>query len=451
MRLPSTIPDEGVGKTQPLPEGTKTKDKDSYGFKPPADMESSSHPITTLLRTDAKYQVDKTHSTRFEVSVPDQHQSKTSYEVELDSYPLVLLTVAAVQALLLYDDELVEENAMISLRLVMKWIKTSKKLMKKKLKQPESSKAKDTNTSDSKSSSCSESFKPYDNYMLITEWQLSEIKGFHDVAYKVHRGTEAAFSHYEKLLVQFNKQTGKNVNQILSSLKEIRDVIKEDPALNKKVRYQVNKDASKSQVEVTDVGDIEAPNQTKPVSFVNIVNCEKPKKKIIFRSLVNDQRVEDTDFELPLTAIEGVKHMSANTLVGYFVEDKLSLITTQIGKPLMLNAFTSSMCADSCGHISFARALIEVSAEKELKQEVVMASLIVDGTGFTKERIRVEYEWIPPLCLDFHIFGNAHEQCPKRITEPMQTNTDDQADGFTTITNRKKNGKRKNQARHVEG
>nr|GEZ06425.1 hypothetical protein [Tanacetum cinerariifolium] len=164
------------------------------------------------------------------------------------------------------------------------------------------------------------------------------------------------------------------------------------------VRYQVNKDALKSQVEVTDVGDIEAPNQTKPVSFVNNVNCEKPKKKIIFRRLVNDQRVEDTDFELPLTAIEGVK-TSANTLIGYFVEDKLSLITTQIGKPLMLNAFTSFMCADSWGHISFARALIEVSAEKELKQEVVMASLIVDGTGFTKERIRMEYEWIPHFVL----------------------------------------------------
>nr|GEW92663.1 hypothetical protein [Tanacetum cinerariifolium] len=78
------------------------------------------------------------------------------------------------------------------------------------------------------------------------------------------------------------------------------------------VRYQVNKDDLKSQVEVMDVGDIEAPNQTKPVSFVNIVNCEKPKKKINFIRLDNNQRVENTDFEVPLAAIEGVKHRKKN-------------------------------------------------------------------------------------------------------------------------------------------
>ncbi|GJT92141.1 RNA-directed DNA polymerase, eukaryota, reverse transcriptase zinc-binding domain protein [Tanacetum coccineum] len=49
-------------------------------------------------------------------------------------------------------------------------------------------------------------------------------------------------------------------------------------------------------------------------------------------------------------------------------EDGLSLIATQIRKPFMIDAFTSTMCADPWGRMGYARALIKVSAEKELKQ-----------------------------------------------------------------------------------
>ncbi|GJR66978.1 hypothetical protein Tco_0013043 [Tanacetum coccineum] len=53
----------------------------------------------------------------------------------------------------------------------------------------------------------------------------------------------------------------------------------------------------------------------------------------------------------------------------------------------MLDTFTSAMCAETWGRIGFARALIEVTAEKELKQEVTMAVPIVEGDGHTRERI----------------------------------------------------------------
>ncbi|GKG57377.1 hypothetical protein Tco_0584803, partial [Tanacetum coccineum] len=58
MGLPSTVPDEGVGKPQPLPDRTNIEDKDSWRNKPLADMESSTPHVTALLGTDAKYQVD---------------------------------------------------------------------------------------------------------------------------------------------------------------------------------------------------------------------------------------------------------------------------------------------------------------------------------------------------------------------------------------------------------
>ncbi|GJR50921.1 zinc knuckle CX2CX4HX4C containing protein [Tanacetum coccineum] len=58
-----------------------------------------------------------------------------------------------------------------------------------------------------------------------------------------------------------------------------------------------------------------------------------------------------------------------NVPVLAYSEDGLSLIATQIGKPIMLDAFTSSMCVESWGRISFARALIEISASFVLKKE----------------------------------------------------------------------------------
>ncbi|GJR48340.1 trichome birefringence-like protein 3 [Tanacetum coccineum] len=127
-----------------------------------------------------------------------------------------------------------------------------------------------------------------------------------------------------------------------------------------------------------------------------------------------------------------------------YSEDGLSLIGSQIGKPIMLNAFTSAMCVDPWGRIGFARALIEVT-EKELKEEVIMAVPFEDGTGCTKERIKVEYEWKPPLCLDCHIFGHNASMCPKNVTITPVVVAETSGDGFTTVTRKKKNkGKAQN-------
>ncbi|GJT82600.1 hypothetical protein Tco_1056942, partial [Tanacetum coccineum] len=136
-----------------------------------------------------------------------------------------------------------------------------------------------------------------------------------------------------------------------------------------------------------------------------------------------------------------------------YSEDGLSLIATQIGKPVMLDAFTSTMCADPWGRMGYARALIEVSAEKELKQEVIMAVPEEEGTGHIHVKIQVEYEWKPPLCDECHVFGHNLEQCPKHVVEPVKVTMEQNTDGFTTVTNRKKKGKQPqtNHARKIEG
>nr|GEY37126.1 zinc knuckle CX2CX4HX4C [Tanacetum cinerariifolium] len=80
------------------------------------------------------------------------------------------------------------------------------------------------------------------------------------------------------------------------------------------------------------------------------------------------------------------------------VEDGISLIATFIGKPVMLDSYTSSMCNDSWGTSSFARCLIEVNSEDDLVDVVTIGIPSLTGDGFTKETIHVEYEWRPPRC-----------------------------------------------------
>ncbi|GKB91963.1 hypothetical protein Tco_0964235, partial [Tanacetum coccineum] len=85
----------------------------------------------------------------------------------------------------------------------------------------------------------------------------------------------------------------------------------------------------------------------------------------------------------------------------------------------MLDVFTSSMCVESWGRISFARALIEISSESTLKKEVTMAIPNDEDDGHTKEVIRVEYEWKPPHCVECKTFGHGPNLCPKRVREDI--------------------------------
>ncbi|GJX06320.1 hypothetical protein Tco_0194252 [Tanacetum coccineum] len=55
--LPSTVPDEGIGKTTHLSEGLR-EDKDSERLKPLADTESQTPSVIAISGADAGYQVD---------------------------------------------------------------------------------------------------------------------------------------------------------------------------------------------------------------------------------------------------------------------------------------------------------------------------------------------------------------------------------------------------------
>ncbi|GJW33960.1 zinc knuckle CX2CX4HX4C containing protein [Tanacetum coccineum] len=139
-----------------------------------------------------------------------------------------------------------------------------------------------------------------------------------------------------------------------------------------------------------------------------------------------------------------------------FEEDGIILIATFIGKPVMLDSYTSSMCNDLWGRSSFARCLIEVNSEADLVDVVTIGIPSLSEDDFTKETIRVEYEWRPPRCDTCKIFGHVHDYCPKKVVSPpivatsnvVTPNAEKTNDGFQTVGKKKK---RKGKSKSTNG
>ncbi|GJR90953.1 sugar transport protein 13, partial [Tanacetum coccineum] len=78
-----------------------------------------------------------------------------------------------------------------------------------------------------------------------------------------------------------------------------------------------------------------------------------------------------------------------------YSEVGLSLITTQIGKPIMLDSYTSNMCVSSWGRSTYARALIEISADVEMKDSLMIAIPMGRDKGHSLATIDIEYDTKP--------------------------------------------------------
>nr|GFA10804.1 hypothetical protein [Tanacetum cinerariifolium]GFA10816.1 hypothetical protein [Tanacetum cinerariifolium] len=95
----------------------------------------------------------------------------------------------------------------------------------------------------------------------------------------------------------------------------------------------------------------------------------------------------------------------------------------------MLDAFTSFMCMESWGRIGFAHALIEVSADKKLKQDVIMVVPLEDGTDTLRRK------------LDSNMNGSYRCALSVMSLDMLLNN----------VLNVRKKGKKKDQPRVIEG
>ncbi|XP_022024364.1 uncharacterized protein LOC110924678 [Helianthus annuus] len=141
---------------------------------------------------------------------------------------------------------------------------------------------------------------------------------------------------------------------------------------------------------------------------------------------------------------EGIKSIPVwvklhNVPISVYTDDGLSLLASKIGTPKRLDSYTADMCAENWGRSSFARALIEVNADNELKDHIIVAIPKLDEDGYITERINVEYEWKPHRCSTCCVFGHSDLTCAKNVNEKKKQVVVDE-EGFVTDKRRTARG-----------
>ncbi|GJR59199.1 zinc knuckle CX2CX4HX4C containing protein [Tanacetum coccineum] len=131
-----------------------------------------------------------------------------------------------------------------------------------------------------------------------------------------------------------------------------------------------------------------------------------------------------------------------------YSEVGLSLISTQIGKPIMMDSYTSNMCVSSWGRSTYTRVLIEVSAVNDLMDSMVLAIPLSNGKGHTFATVEIEYECRPPRCSVCEIFDHNSDKCPKNSKAEV---VKEYNDGFTEVKRKKNKPKQNGKPRHVDG
>ncbi|GJU21401.1 zinc finger, CCHC-type containing protein [Tanacetum coccineum] len=142
-------------------------------------------------------------------------------------------------------------------------------------------------------------------------------------------------------------------------------------------------------------------------------------------------------FSFQFSSMDGLDAMFENGL--WFIRNNLlimkkwhpdeNLLKEDVSTPLMLDSYTSDMCMQSWGRSSYARVMIELRADVELIDNIVVAMPKITREGHYTCDVYVEYKWKPTRCSSCKVFGHIHEECPKNtgvgekktVKKPSQT------------------------------
>nr|GEY03720.1 zinc knuckle CX2CX4HX4C [Tanacetum cinerariifolium] len=135
-----------------------------------------------------------------------------------------------------------------------------------------------------------------------------------------------------------------------------------------------------------------------------------------------------------------------------FLETGLSLITTQLGRPIMLDVCTSDMCLNPWGRNTYARVLVELSADCVVMESIVVAIPLPKGEGHYLETLHVEYEWWRPRCSKCKFFDHDDDYCLAKVkkanSDPSSGKESGQDAGFI---NKKKGGNKAANKKNIQG
>ncbi|GKA18768.1 hypothetical protein Tco_0698683 [Tanacetum coccineum] len=219
--LPSPSLEEGTRtvKIMSLPKGP-LGDKDLEGNKTPADMEPINPTVVNISGTGAEYQVDETQSTRLRYQ-----------------------TLTRNKAFLLSEDEMAQESddeevfdAGEDMDEDTRAAEEEHQSLPSNTDKPESSHTQDSDESASESSSLE--LNKYDNILPLTKRQLIKylrkvsrviFKRITEQQWEKHKEAVVSYADLRAFIEGYYEENANHMDQT------DKDVVKEDPALNKKV------------------------------------------------------------------------------------------------------------------------------------------------------------------------------------------------------------------------
>ncbi|GJR78678.1 FAR1-related sequence 5-like protein [Tanacetum coccineum] len=120
-----------------------------------------------------------------------------------------------------------------------------------------------------------------------------------------------------------------------------------------------------------------------PTSYAKLDSVKPSRKSVNFHTLHAPAGNKD-DVAIFLESVRPISERFANIVYGFFLgkRDGLSAIATKLGTLLMIDSYTSDMCMQSWGRSSYARVMIELQADVELKDTIMVAMPKLVGEGF---------------------------------------------------------------------
>nr|GEV20486.1 hypothetical protein [Tanacetum cinerariifolium] len=160
--------------------------------------------------------------------------------------------------------------------------------------------------------------------------------------------------------------------------------------------------------------DNSAPISFGPTSYAKLVTGEPSRKSVNFCTLFAPGG-NRADVAIPIVTIRAISERFANTTYGLFLGNGwLTSLLLTMSKTVGVNM--------DWGRSSYARAMIELRADDELKDTIVVAILKLVGEGFNMCTIRVGYEWKPLRCSSCKVFGYVLNECLMKIVTDVVNN-----------------------------
>ena len=82
----------------------------------------------------------------------------------------------------------------------------------------------------------------------------------------------------------------------------------------------------------------------------------------------------------------------------------ISALASRVGKPMVMDAMTNTMCKMGVGRVGYARILVEASAKKELPEVIEVVYRNEQKEKVCRKIVKVEYDWKPPICNECGVF-----------------------------------------------